>query len=223
MFKGIDINQLKPEYDCIIIGAGIGGLVCANYLAKAGMSVLVVERGNQPGGYCVSFVRNGYNFDPAVHLVASCGRYEQTGFILREINSKAVFKKSMPMPICFPGMRIKIFGPIDEFKDDLKSKFNQYAGQIDQFFGDVIKIYRCTLHGRKNTDHPAIIDALQITYSEFLDLYFNNAELKEAVSFLWGFLGSPPNRISALAMIYALGTYMIEGTYRIMGGGTGFG
>lgn len=41
-------------YDAIIIGAGHNGLVCANYLAKAGKRVLVLERREVIGGAAVT-------------------------------------------------------------------------------------------------------------------------------------------------------------------------
>ncbi len=41
-------------YDCIIIGAGHNGLVCAAYLAAAGWKVLVLERRQVIGGACVT-------------------------------------------------------------------------------------------------------------------------------------------------------------------------
>ncbi len=40
--------------DIIVIGAGHNGLVAANYLAKAGLRVLVVERSDRVGGACVT-------------------------------------------------------------------------------------------------------------------------------------------------------------------------
>ena len=52
-------------YDAIIIGAGISGLVCGCYLAKAGMKVLIAEQHDKPGGYCTSFKREGFTFDAA--------------------------------------------------------------------------------------------------------------------------------------------------------------
>ncbi|MBY0562911.1 MAG: GMC family oxidoreductase [Hyphomonadaceae bacterium] len=41
----IGLDQAKPSYDAIIIGAGLGGATLALRLAQAGLSVLAVERG----------------------------------------------------------------------------------------------------------------------------------------------------------------------------------
>ncbi|MCH2373457.1 MAG: NAD(P)/FAD-dependent oxidoreductase [Planctomycetes bacterium] len=40
--------------DVVVVGAGHNGLVCAGYLAKAGLDVIVVERSHRIGGACVS-------------------------------------------------------------------------------------------------------------------------------------------------------------------------
>ena len=44
----------EPRYDAILIGAGHNGLVCATYLAKAGLKVLVLERRGVVGGAAVT-------------------------------------------------------------------------------------------------------------------------------------------------------------------------
>jgi len=50
-------------YDAIITGAGHNGLVAAAYLAKAGKSVLVLERRDSPGGALVTEEFDGFKAD----------------------------------------------------------------------------------------------------------------------------------------------------------------
>lgn len=45
---------MADKFDCIIIGAGPAGIACAYKLAKAGLNVIVFERGEYPGSKNVS-------------------------------------------------------------------------------------------------------------------------------------------------------------------------
>ncbi len=58
----------RRSYDAIVIGAGIGGLICANLLARGGLEVLLIEQHYMVGGYCSMFRRKGYTFDAATHF-----------------------------------------------------------------------------------------------------------------------------------------------------------
>jgi phytoene dehydrogenase-like protein len=40
-------------YDALIIGAGHTGLVCAAYLARAGLNVAALKKVDQVGGACI--------------------------------------------------------------------------------------------------------------------------------------------------------------------------
>jgi phytoene dehydrogenase-like protein len=44
---------MMDAFDVIIIGAGHNGLICGNYLTKAGLKVLVCERRMEPVAGCV--------------------------------------------------------------------------------------------------------------------------------------------------------------------------
>ena len=46
--------NVKPKYDVVILGAGHNGLVAAAYLARAGLSVLMLERNDYIGGATTS-------------------------------------------------------------------------------------------------------------------------------------------------------------------------
>lgn len=55
------------QFDYIIIGAGMGGLSVANFLAKYKKKVLVLEKHHIPGGLVTSFSRKGVHFDLGIH------------------------------------------------------------------------------------------------------------------------------------------------------------
>lgn len=55
--------RLDNVYDAIVIGAGIGGLFAANFLVKAGVKTLLIERHNVVGGYMQGGWHKGFYFD----------------------------------------------------------------------------------------------------------------------------------------------------------------
>lgn len=56
-------SRLESKYDAIVIGAGIGGLFAANFLAKAGVKTLLLERHHLVGGYLQGGWHRGFYFD----------------------------------------------------------------------------------------------------------------------------------------------------------------
>lgn len=58
-----------PDYDVIVIGAGLGGLSSAALLARQGRKVLVLEQSDRIGGCCSTFEREGYRFDVGASIV----------------------------------------------------------------------------------------------------------------------------------------------------------
>jgi phytoene dehydrogenase-like protein len=67
-------GTVNMDWDAVVIGAGIGGLVCAGYLAASGLSVLVLEQHDVAGGNGHVFRRRrAYEFDVGVHYLGDCG------------------------------------------------------------------------------------------------------------------------------------------------------
>ncbi len=50
----MDVGFVKSRYDVVILGAGHNGLVAASYLARAGLSVLLLEKNDYIGGATTS-------------------------------------------------------------------------------------------------------------------------------------------------------------------------
>ncbi len=61
---------MSNQYDIIIIGAGLNGLVCANILAKKGRKVLVLEANKQVGGLAnTREFASGFKVSAGAHLL----------------------------------------------------------------------------------------------------------------------------------------------------------
>ena len=59
------------KYDVVIIGSGLGGLLCGSILSREGMNVCVLEKHHQPGGCLQNFTRQGCVFDTGIHYLGS--------------------------------------------------------------------------------------------------------------------------------------------------------
>ena len=58
------------RWDAVIVGGGHNGLTCAAYLARAGQSVLVLERRERLGGACtLERPWPGYTMSPCAYVV----------------------------------------------------------------------------------------------------------------------------------------------------------
>jgi len=69
----------------VIIGAGLGGLLCGRILSRNGWQVTVLEQGLQAGGALQSFVRDGIRFDTGFHTVGGLGPGEPLEQIFRPL------------------------------------------------------------------------------------------------------------------------------------------
>lgn len=57
------------EYDVIVVGGGISGLLSALTLSKHGKRVLVLEKDDKVGGNCNSYIVDGFQVDTGPHAI----------------------------------------------------------------------------------------------------------------------------------------------------------
>ena len=67
---------MKENKNAAIIGAGIGGIATAVYLAKHGYKVTVFEKNASPGGRCGQLIREGHRFDLGATMLMMPGIYK---------------------------------------------------------------------------------------------------------------------------------------------------
>ncbi|MEO6722705.1 MAG: NAD(P)/FAD-dependent oxidoreductase [Ferruginibacter sp.] len=59
----------SKNFDIVILGSGMGGLVCGDVLSREGYTVCVLEKNRQIGGCLQTYVRDKVIFDSGVHYL----------------------------------------------------------------------------------------------------------------------------------------------------------
>lgn len=203
--------KIKNKYDVVVIGAGIGGLTCGCYLAKAGMKVLIVEQHSAAGGYCTAFKRSGFSFDIGVHYLGSCG----TGRVLHKIFfeldliDKLKLKRINPSDvIVLPDFEIPIKNNCYETAEKLAIRFPKEKDSIIEFIDMVNKKNFLEIYHRFKNN----------TFKDVLDQYFKDSKLKASFQVLLGNIGLPSSHVAALTAIVMYRQFVFDGGYYPSGG-----
>jgi phytoene dehydrogenase-like protein len=219
-FRGLRERPLAPFYDAVVVGAGIGGLVAANLLAKGGLKVLLAEQHYMVGGYCSTFRRAGYTFDAATHFYPLLGNPDTlTGRLLADLGVETGWVKMDPVDTFhFPdGSRFEVPADFDAYMAHLKAEFPHQAAALDSFFASAREAYLAGLLGYFRGKESERLEALRpLTVREVLDRCFTDQKLKLLLTADCPHWGSPPGRTSfvfdsMLRLSYFLGNYYPRG------------
>jgi phytoene dehydrogenase-like protein len=220
-FKGLSLREGPDRsYDAVIIGAGIGGLICANLLARSGLRVLLIEQHYMAGGYCSTFRRKGYTFDAATHFYPLLGNLDTiTGKLLQDLGSTTAWVKMDPVDhFHFPdGSSFSVPSDFKLYLAKLKAEFPEEAEALDRFFATVREVYLLgLLHYFRGRDTDRLDRYRDLTLREVLDSYFRDKKLKLLLTADCPHWGSPPGRTSfvfdsMLRLSYFLGNYYPRG------------
>ncbi|MFC1704499.1 phytoene desaturase family protein [Candidatus Omnitrophota bacterium] len=199
------------QYDVIIVGAGVSGLVCGCYLAKEGLNVVIVEQSDHPGGYCTSFTRGPHTFNAGVHYLGGLTR-GLMGKIVNEIELSdeglLFFQPDPTDKIIMPETTSYIRSHSgDTIKEFIKT-FPREKRNIKAFFKsileeDIIKEYA----KMKKT-----------TFQQTLDKSFTDPKLKATLAMLLGNIGLPASKITAVTAIMLFKEFILDPGYYTRGG-----
>ncbi|MCK5168806.1 MAG: NAD(P)/FAD-dependent oxidoreductase [Bacteroidales bacterium] len=127
-----------PKYDVVIIGSGLGGLLCGNILSKEGKNVCILEKQHQFGGNLQTFKRNGKIFDTGVHYVGGLSKgqnlhqyFKYTGIVdklkLQRLSLDAFDK------INFDGKTYSYAQGFDNFVETLATDFPSERNALKEY------------------------------------------------------------------------------------------
>ncbi len=136
------------EYDVIIIGSGMGGLVTATQLAAKGAKVLVLEKYLIPGGSAGYFEREGYRFDVGASMIFGFGTEGTTNLLTRALDAVNMSLETIPDPVQIHyhlpnNLELKVHKNYDKFIDELTEKFPHEKAGIRRFYDECWQVFNC--------------------------------------------------------------------------------
>lgn len=201
----------KYDYDIVIIGAGIGGLVCGCYSAKAGLKTLLVEKNQKIGGYCTSFTRKKFHFDACAH---SFGSYKEGGIISNifkelDIYNRLEIKRYDPSDIIIaPDYRVSFWNDLDETIKEFQKLFPREKKNIASLFRYL-----------NASSGASLVQLRNKTFKDLLDSYLCDYKLKAILSLpVLGNLGLPASQVSAFTASKYYNQFIFDGGYYPNGG-----
>lgn len=203
---------MSENYDVIIIGAGIGGLVCGCYLAKAGMKVLILEKNKNVGGFCSSFEESGYKFN---YCIYSLGNYGENGVLTKifkedlQIERHVNIKRVNPSNTIFTDdLRLDIYADKNSTIESLKNLFPEEACNLHNFFKYVFETNSMRLY----------LDLRNKLSCELLDSFFKDVKLKEVLKIPLSSIGSDIFNIPAFSFAIFYRDMLFDSGYYALGG-----
>jgi len=138
----------KSEYDVIVIGSGIGGLVTATQLAAKGAEVLVLESYNIPGGSAGYFEREGYRFDVGASMIFGFGTQGTTNLLTRALDAVNMSIETIPDPVQIhyhlpDRLELKVYKDYEKFLAELTAIFPHEKEGIRRFYDECWQIFNC--------------------------------------------------------------------------------
>ncbi|MEI8011766.1 MAG: NAD(P)/FAD-dependent oxidoreductase, partial [Candidatus Omnitrophota bacterium] len=196
------------EYDVIIIGAGIGGLVCGNYLAQSGKKVLILEKNNFAGGCCSSFVRDGFLFDTCAHYFTQLGENNFLQNILYDLKiyNKKDYVRFDPIGILYSeGKQYVLKRDLTENRHYFKMLFP--GERVDDFFALIEDEF---MH--------QYLRYRDCTFQEVLNEYFSNDQIKIIFRTMVIATGVVPKKLSAVYALNFIKSKLQDGAFYPYGG-----
>jgi prolycopene isomerase len=138
----------SQEWDVIVVGSGIGGLVTATQLAAKGAKVLVLERYLIPGGSAGYFEREGYRFDVGASMIFGFGQQGTTNLLTRALQAVDASIETIPDSVQIHyhlpnGLDLKVHRDYGQFLQELVDRFPHEKQGIHQFYDECWQVFNC--------------------------------------------------------------------------------
>lgn len=216
------------DFDAVVIGAGNAGLTAAATLQRAGLSTLLVERHNIPGGCATSFRRGRFEFEVALHQLSGVGTEGQQSTLRSMFDSLGVgdalefVQESDLYRAVVPG-QYDVTLPADwaGVVDALEDAFPGNRQRVERFFAlvkDIVFWYIAVLRKAPVDVDPVFFRQALRPFKDVLDEHFDDPRIKSALGAYWPYLGPPPSGLAFQEMALVIFAYLEFKPWHIRGG-----
>lgn len=216
---------MEERYDVLIIGSGLGGLICGYILAREGYKIGILEKNRKIGGCLQSFRRNGVVFDTGIHYVGSLDEGQVLHQLFRylgimdRLNVRRLDSDGFDI-ISIDQQEYKYAMGYENFKATLGSYFPEeqkniaeYAQQIKQV-ADSIDLYNLR---EINDQQWSYTDFFREKAFDYISSITQNRRLRQVLSGLNALYAGEPHK-SSLYMHAVINNHYIESAYRFVDG-----
>lgn len=208
------------DADVVVVGAGLGGLTAAAYLAALGRRVVVVDRHSVAGGNATVFTHEGYEFDVGVHYVGDCEPGGLIPSILDPLGVEVRWRQLDPDgfdTFLLPdGEVFRVPRGVDRYRERLVARFPDEAEGIDAYL-QVITTLEAELTGRSRWS--LLLDHTTTTLGQLFDQLHLSPRLRTVLAGEHGTYALPPGRASLILHSALVLHYVKRGGWYPEGGG----
>lgn len=214
------------KYDTVIIGSGLGGLLCGYILAKNGQHVAILEKDTLIGGCLQSFHRKGYLFDTGMHYIGSMGegqllnRFWHYFHLFNDVKLSKLDEDAFDI-ISYRGRRYPSAIGYEHYVDRLSTFFPEERESLQRYVSLLQEVSTSSPVSRlEESDdlQPLNTDYVKKSVNEYIESITSNTTLRSVIvgnlPLYGGVYGKTPFYIHAF-----IHNSYIQGSYRIVGGG----
>ena len=218
------------NYDAIIIGAGLGGLMAGAQLSKKGKKVLILEQHYLAGGAATTFSRKGFRVEVGLHeLDGLDNKGEGVHSLLNSIGALDELEfVRVPEFYRFTNSRHDIVVPdnVDEAIEVLSKHFPNEKAGIQKYFDKLLGIRNdlrtMPSKGWKKLlmpiTHKHLVTSMRQTMGDFMDSIIKDDELKLVLAANMGYYHDNAYTMALSFYGVAQASYYTGGGFFIKGG-----
>ena len=216
----------RDHYDTIIIGGALAGLAAAIELAEAGLSVLVLEQRNSPGGVSTSIVRNGFEMELSLHEMSGVGGESDRLNAGKFFDRHNIDIEWLRVPECYtialPDRSITLHAGIENFAEEIEQEVPGSREPVLAFLRLCDAVFECVnrFASPSLSDVPKSLHELDIMFKtagystkDVMDSLDVPEEAQALLAPYWLYVGSPLSELPFTICALLLADYIGHGSY----------